>query len=271
MKKIILITLILLTTTIQSSFAATKTTPTPSVTPTANEIPTDTALEKIQHIKSVVASKVAELNLVEKRGILGKIKEKSNTQLTIEDIKGQIRIIDIDELTKFAQDTKSTSKESSFGVTDLKNDTYYSFIGLYNKETKRLMGRFISEVKTIPVYFEGVVAEINATDFTLTVFNEKGDKKTIDIGKTTKTFVHSKPDDLTKSGFSKIEMQQRIFVVGFLDLKDKNLIEATRVIHFSDLPPSKKALQYVSANDEAITATGSGKKLEILQKVKATQ
>ena len=50
----------------------------------------------------------------------------------------------------------SSRKENSFGVTDLKYDTYYSFVGLYNKETKRLMGRFISEVKTIPVYFEGV-------------------------------------------------------------------------------------------------------------------
>ena len=56
----------------------------------------------IQRIKDIVASKVAELNLVEKRGIVGKLKENSNMHLVISDIKSNTRNIDVDELTKFS-------------------------------------------------------------------------------------------------------------------------------------------------------------------------
>ena len=116
MKKIILTSITLFLLASNSSQAATTPTPkTTTLTPTVaakNEIPTDTTLEKIQQLKSIVASKVAEMNLVEKRGLIGKITETSNTQLTIVDVKGQTRIVDIDELTKFAQDSKS-AKDSS--------------------------------------------------------------------------------------------------------------------------------------------------------------
>src|SRR3972149_12145987 len=86
----------------------------------AQEDNTSTAaseLEKIQKLKEMVASRVAELKLVEKRGILGTVKEVSkNTQLTIEDNKGNLRIIDIDELTRF----QGLSASKSFGISDVK-------------------------------------------------------------------------------------------------------------------------------------------------------
>lgn len=204
----------------------------------ANNNNTSTAaseLEKIQKLKEMVASRVAELNLVEKRGILGTVREISkNTQLTVEDNKGNLRIIDLDELTKF----QGLSASKSFGISDLKPGDLISFIGLYNKDTKRLIARMVIATKTLPIQFEGIVTEKNKVDYTLEVTDEKGNRKVIDIGITTKTKSYSKDTDLIKSGFTKIETGQRIIVTGYYDLKDKNRIIADRIIHFVDLPPS---------------------------------
>lgn len=253
------------------AFAATTPTPLPS----KNEVPTDSAaIEKIQKIKDIVASKVAELNLVEKKGILGMIKEVSNTQVTISDLNGATRIIDIDELTKFnlSSGDKDKKEDESLGINDLKKDTYYSFVGLYNKDTRKLMARFVAQPKNLPVYFEGVVADLAEDDFQLTVFNEKGDKKLVDIEKSTKTSIQTGDEELLKSGFSKIAKQERVLVVGFDDLKDKGKIIASRVIHFQSLPPSNAMLKYVSLDEEApVVATGSGKKLQVLTTPKAQQ
>src|SRR5690348_1097965 len=56
--------------------AATKT---PSPVPSQNEVATsDADIEKVQKIKDIVASKVKELKLVEKRGIIATLKDVSN-------------------------------------------------------------------------------------------------------------------------------------------------------------------------------------------------
>ena len=249
------------------------TTPTPL--PSKNEVPTDSAaIEKIQKIKDIVASKVAELNLVEKKGMLGMIKEVSNTQVTITDLNGATRIIDIDELTKFnlSGGDKDSKEDESLGINDLRKDTYYSFVGLYNKDTRKLMARFVAQPKNLPVFFEGVVADLAKDDFQLTIFNEKGEKKFVDIEKSTKTSIQTENEELVKSGFSKIAKQERVLVVGFDDLKDKNKIIASRVIHFESLPPSNAMLKYISLDEEApVVATGSGKKLQVLTTPKAQQ
>ena len=254
---------------ISDAYAATTPTPLPS----RNEVPTDSAaIEKIQKIKDIVASKVAELNLVEKRGIIGTIKETANTQVTITDLAGVTRIVDIDELTKFNisnPDKTAKEKDESLGISDLKKDTYYSFIGLFNKDTKRLMARFVSQPKNLPVFFEGVVSAMSENDFQLTVFNEKGDKKLVDVERSTKTNIQTDGEELLKSGFSKIAVQERVLIIGFDDLKEKNKIIASRLIHFKDVPPSKEMLRYISLEDTPPISSGSGKKLEVIQKPKA--
>lgn len=189
-------------------------------------------IEKIQKIKELVASRVAELNLVEKRGIIGAVKDSTNTQVTIEDNKQERRIIDIDELTKFQ------SSQKSFGISDIKTGDIIAALGLYNKETKRLLARFITVKKSLPVQFEGIVLTKDNKNYKLTAVNESGDKKTIDIQSSTKTLVYTKDDGITKSGFSKIREQERIILSGYQDLKDINIIIADRLIRFPEIPLS---------------------------------
>jgi hypothetical protein len=222
-----------------SVFAASNPTPFPS----QNQISTDSSeLEKIQKIKDIVASKVAELNLVEKRGIIGTVKDVSDMQITIVDIKGKTRHIDVDELTNFSFSTKS-----SVGISDIGKGETYSFVGLYNKETERLLARDIDSVDSVPVYFEGAIFSVDSDNYQLTVVNEKGDKKIVDIQNSTKTTLATDNGDLEKSGFSKLSTNERVLAVGFWDKKDKNLLSTLRVIHFQDAPPSKEMQSFISA------------------------
>lgn len=225
------------TYTLNPSYAAT---PTPSPAPSQNEVPKDSAdLERIQKIKDIVASKVAELNLVEKRGIIGTVSEVANMKIVIKDVKGSTRNIDVDELTKFSIDKKESD------ISDLEKGTTYSFVGLYNKDTQRLLARSVSTVDSIPTHFEGAILEIDEKKFRLVVVNSKGDKKNVDIENSTKTNLATADGDLIRSGFSKLEVNKRILIVGFVDEDDSNLISATRIIHFEDVPPSKEMQSHV--------------------------
>ncbi len=238
MKKLIVSSILLLLFSTNPTFAATKPTPLPS----KNQISSDSAdLEKIQKIKDIVASKVAELKLVEKRGIIGAIKDVSGMQVTITDVKGNTRKIDVDELTKF-----SFSEKSSAGISDLEKGKSYSFVGIYNKESERLLARVIDGVSSIPVYFEGAISSVDAKNYQLTAINEKGDKRTIDIQSSTKTSLGTNDGDLQKSGFSKLSENERVLAIGFWDKKDPNLLSTLRIIHFKDVPPSKRMQSHVA-------------------------
>ena len=230
-----IISILILLGNVLPIFAAT---PTPS--PSKNEIPKDSAdLEKIQKIKDIVASKVAELNLVEKRGIIGAVKEISGMKITITDIKGDTRQIDVDELTKFSMSKTST------GISDIEKGETYSFVGLYNKETQRLLARSINATNSVPVYFEGAITSVDKKAFQIEAVNEKGETKKIDIENSTKTSLATIEGDLEKSGFSKLEVNGRILAIGFWDKKDKDLLSTLRLIHFSDVPPSKEMQSHV--------------------------
>lgn len=215
---------------------------TPTPRPSQNQISSDSAeLEKIQKIKDIVASKVAELKLVEKRGIIGTLKEVSGMQLTVVDIKSNTRRFEVDELTKFSFSTKTSA-----GISDLKKGDMYSFIGLYNKETQKLLVRDIDSVDTIPVYFEGAISDVDSDNYQLIVVNERGEKKKVDIQNSTKTSLASTDGDLTKSGFSKLAVNERVLAIGFWDKKDKDLLSSLRVIHFKSVPPSKEMQSHIN-------------------------
>lgn len=215
---------------------------TPSPLPSQNQLSSDSAdLEKIQKIKDIVASKVAELKLVDKRGIIGTLKDVSGMQLTVVDIKGNKRLIDVDELTKF-----SFSSKKSAGIGDLEKGDSYSIVGLFNKDSGRLLARNIDSVDSIPVRFEGAISAVDDTNYQLTVVNEKGEKRVIDIQSSTKTSVVSENGDLQKSGFSKLSENERVLATGFWDKKDSNLLSASRIIHFESIPPSKEMQSHIS-------------------------
>ena len=203
---------------------------------------TPTPFDKTQEIKDQlitnIASRVAQLKLVEKRGIVGTVTEVSNTQITILDIQTNIRFIDVDELTKFS----SPLVKTSFGISDITKGTRLGVLGLYNKESRRLLARFVN-VLDQPMFIHGIVDSIDNKNYTLDITTVEKRKITVDVGTSTKILFYTKDAGLTRLGFSKIKENEDIIVIGFTDIKNKDLpagrqdkITASRVILFPEVP-----------------------------------
>src|SRR5579859_6721935 len=127
-KKTLITATILFLLTANSAIAAA---PTPT--------PTSTALNsQINQLKDKIANQVSKLKLVEKRGIVGSIETVSNNQITLTDIQGNLRYVDVDEITKF-----SSVSNSSFGLSDLKKGMLVRVLGIYNKDSQRILARYI--------------------------------------------------------------------------------------------------------------------------------
>lgn len=227
-----------------------------TVTPTPSPALSTTEAQ-INNLKDRIASRVAQMNLVEKRGIIGMVSDVSQTQITITDSKGATRLIDVDELTKFS----SPSAKTSFGISDISKGTQLGIIGLYNKDSRRLLARYV-DVLLLPKIISGGILSINKVDFTFTVTTVNSDTTTISVEDITKTLSYTKVGGTVKSGFSKLAVGQRILIVGFPDSNDQSSILASRVVIFPDLPVNPK-IPLVKPEDIApITpSTGSGKKL----------
>ncbi len=212
-------------------------------------------MDEINNLREKVASKVAELNLVEKRGAYLTVSEVSGNKITGNDLNDSTRLIDVDELTKFASGSSKT-----FGISDITKDTRIGIIGLYNKQSKRILARFIT-TETLPVFISGIVTEIDKTNFTITVKSEDKKSTTVDIENITKTSTYSKEDGLTKLGFSKLNVSDRAYVVGFQNLEDNNRVSATRILIFPESPknPNIEVTQASSDSFDKTTATPTKK------------
>jgi len=203
--------------------------------PTATE--KDIKQKQINDLTEKIASRVAQLKLVEKRGLIGKVADVSNTQITISDVHNNTRFIDVDELTRFS----SPNAKSSFGISDIEKDSTLGILGLYNKDSRRIMARFVTVIN-LPRYISGAIASIDEDNFTLLVKTQKGDIN-IDVGTTTITSSFTNSLKLSKSGFSKLKEGEYIIVAGFEDKKDKNLIIASKIIVFPNVQKTQAEIQ----------------------------
>ncbi|MBI4097305.1 MAG: hypothetical protein HY428_02730 [Candidatus Levybacteria bacterium] len=257
---LLLTTYYLLLTT--NSYAQTATAkPTSKLATTAaptEESKIDVLSEQITNLKERIASRVAELQLVERRGIIGRVTEVKDKQITLTDIQDNIRFVDVDELTKFA----SLSKKESFGISDITKGTKISAIGLYNKQSRRLQARFVS-VFVIPTIVNGAIQSLDKADFSLKIMSENGKETNVDVEAVSKTNSYTKENGVARSGFSKLEVGWRIVMVGYPDKKNPARILASRILILSELPENPKInLPSEALSNEGITpSTGSGKKI----------
>lgn len=219
----------------------------------------DKLKDQIDQLKTKIASRVAELNLVEKHGLIGTVAEVSGNQVTVTDTQGKTRFVDVDEITKFT----SPGTKGSFGLSDLTKDKKITVLGLYNKQSKRILARFISTTVN-PAIVSGNISAIDKKNYTLTVTMEEGKEQKVDVETATKISVYSKADGISRSGFSKLSNGDRVQIIGYPDKKDSTLLVADRIITFPDLPKNPKiVIKEPEPSDpvEIKSSTGSGKKL----------
>ena len=188
---------------------------------------------QIDQLKNKVASRVAELKLVEKRGIVGTVESVSDTEITINNLDDKTRIINVDEFTKF-----SSSEDNTFGISDIKKGSQIAVLGLYNKDSERLLARFIDQT-VIPQILYGVVTKRDEKNFTVTLSTEDGTSYVVDIERITKTYDYL-DGDLEISGFTKIKTMENALVVGYADPKEKDRLTAGRIITFPGVPKNPR-------------------------------
>ena len=233
-----------------------ETTPTPTSNPTTEAV-TEKLSNQINDLKDKIASRVAQLKLVEKKGFIGTIKDVASNQITVIDVAGNQRAVDVDEITKF-----TSSGKDSFGISDLKSGMKISIIGLYNKDSERLLARFI-DTYTFPLYLSGTISNVDKDNYTITLSMESGKSYLVDIESVTKTDIYDADNNAEKSGFSKVEAGVRTQVIGYADKKEANRMVATRILLFPNLPKNPKVIVVPNAVNPtgAAVSTGSGKKL----------
>lgn len=210
--------------------------------------------QQINQLKERIASRVAELNLVEKRGFIGTVTEASDTQVKLTDLNGKIRFVDVDEITKF-----TSPDNKNFGISDLTKNTKVSVVGLYNKQSQRILARFIDEM-TMPSILSGTVLKIDKKNFVVTVTTAGNKEKRIDIETSTKINSYSKDTDLERSGFSKLQAGDRVVVTGFENKRDKDLYTGTLILQIADAPQDPKVkLAEPTTTEKTKAATKSGR------------
>lgn len=222
---------------------------------TLAQSPTDAKIQQqINDLKNKIASKVAQLNLVEKRGIAGTVTDHSDVQITLNDLNGNSRIVDVDELTNF------TSNSKSFGISDVKNGQMLSVLGLYNKQSKRILAREVEVISPFPQIIFGGVGLIDKDNFEITIVKDSGVKVVVEIQDITKTLSFSN-GTIAKSGFSKIEASQAIIVVGNPDKQNTDKILAQSVIILPNIDVTNRINFGVLLSPTVVPSTGSGVKL----------
>ena len=213
--------------------------------------------QQIDELKNKVASKVAELNLVEKRGIIGTVVEVRGNAITLNDSENNTRYVDVDELTKFTSDAKDT-----YGLSDIKKGDGLGVIGLYNKDSRRLLARFVDAI-SVPQIIVGAVSKIDKDTFTVTVVTADGKKFDVDVEDITKSF-YLQNGTLVKSGFSKIKLKENVAVYGFSENGNASKISASTLVHFPNIPPNPNITipeNVPNPTSTIVPSTGSGKKV----------
>jgi len=221
MKKLLIITTIFILAGANTAFAATATS-SPSAGATENS--------QINQLKNKIASQVAKLNLVEKRGVIGTIQSVTDNQITLTDTNGQTQYIDLDEITKF-----SSGSSTTFGLSDLKKGMVVSAFGIYNKESQRILARFVDTVAN-PIRYSGEITSIDSKNFDLTVMTTDQKSVKVEIDTSSTVVSYSSGGDLTKYGFSKLNIGDRVYVIGYPDKTNASLLIVDRMIDYLTAP-----------------------------------
>ncbi len=222
-----------------------------TATPTATDLQ-----QKAQKLLELVASDTAKLNLTEKRGIIGTVTDTTSTQITIDDVNGNTRFIDVDELTKFS----SPTAKGTFGISDIEKGNKIGVLGLYNKSSRRILARFV-DVMTLPSFIHGTVSTVDNKNFNFDVVTDDNKILNIDVATVTKTFIYTAAGGMTKAGFSKIAQGESVVIIGYPDKKIAKKIIPSFIALLLEVVKNPNIIIPGTTSSGEIPSTGSGKTL----------
>lgn len=203
--------------------AATKSSATPSATPLSKEVK-----EKIDDLKERLATKVAELRRTSPKAIYGTITNISLSSATID--AGQkaykIELTDDIVVTQILKGKRTKSKTDT-----LKKDDIVTVFGAYDETLDMLQAKHIViEPKQSPKRLHGTITDINKKDNSFTMKGIDGTTYTIDVETTTKNNAWSPDKGIQKSGFSKLEQNMFVTVLGTEQERQPDRYTAARIL-----------------------------------------
>lgn len=226
------------------------------VTPTPEENLLD-KLKQIKILKEKIATKVAQLREQEMAAIAGTVQSIGEDTMTISSIKGE-RTITLSEDVQVFLLSQGSRKEST--ADTIKEGNTIAAIGYVESAKQTLVASYIYIQNRSLSHFVGKIADIDRTNFTVTV-KSKQQELLVDIEKNTRTTIYDpKQDALIRSGFSKLSVGNVVHVAATPNAKEENRFSAIRIaalnFDFGDQPaatatPTKAASRSTTPTKKA--------------------
>lgn len=222
--------------------------------PTSN--PSQTETNQINQLKNKIASQVSQLNLVEKRGVIGTIQsiDTNANQITLTTYGGTIQYLDIDEITKY-----SNGEGTPLALTDMKKNMLVSVLGIYNKESQRILARYI-DVETVPTRYYGEITAIDKTNYDFTITTDDQKSEVIEIETNSTVVSYNGDTTLNTYGFPKLALGDRVDAIGYPDKNSPSELIADRVIDYLNVPKDPDITFATPTPTVTIAPTGKGTK-----------
>jgi hypothetical protein len=201
-----------------------KTTPKTTPTPTTASKPID---DTLKIIKEKIEDKVDEINKSSKKVISGVLNKIDDNLLEVQQSDGRIYKVSVDEtVTKFF--TATTKKISTAEKDDLDKGDVLVILGPIIEDQ-------ISANKVIQqsnyVTAQGEITNVDADNFTVDIVTNNKDEISLDVEQgTTQQIMDTKTLELSKAGFSKYKIGDKIHAVYVKPAKDGDKATTIRTL-----------------------------------------
>lgn len=196
-------------------------------------------IEKIEKLKEKIATRVAELRDQDKAAVYGTVKELTDKTIILASRKGERKVVFSDDSIFFTL-TDEVKKETETNKVD--KDDLLSVFGYLDQDSNTISAKYIY-IQELPVRLIGKIADIDTSNYTITVAS-KQEEIIVDYEKNTKSYNFDKNSKKwVISGFSKLNLGNKVHIFGSAHKSEDNRIYANRIytiVFPEQLSPTEK-------------------------------
>lgn len=183
-------------------------------------------LKQIEILKEKIATKVAEIRNNEKGARGGTVKNIDKNTLTVSTKKG-------DQTVYYSDDTEiymlAKQEKTKIPSNKLQEGDRITALGYFDTDKTTLNAKYIYVMPNI-ISLTGKITDKDTKNFTITISTEDRQSVIMDIETYTRTYSFNlTKKSLDKSGYSKLNKDDTIHVIGTKNEKEDNRISASRI------------------------------------------
>lgn len=206
----------------------------PSPSPKTSNPSVTTIIDKLKQIevlKEKIATKVAELRQNEKSGVWGTVQSVKDTTITLSSETSQKEISYSEDTIFFKmKDGQKGEPLDAKKAMKLKNGDQIAVLGYFDSSHSNFSAKYIYiEGKPVPLRLLGKIADIDKTNYTVTV-NTLSDNTLVDIETYTKIYTYNKNTGLAKAGFSRLKQGDTVHIFATAGDQEEGRVSADKLI-----------------------------------------